>query len=226
MKSGLILQTLRRIQLLLTPPQRKGAVGLLVGILGNALLEVLGLAVILPVLTVALRPETMNENRVLLEIYQGIGFSSVDQFLLFLVLVMFGMFLIKNLVGVGIIYYQAHFSMGVATHLSRHAYLRYMKVGYQAIKDLDSGNYITNVRSIPNFFAQSVLMPMMTFLSEFVVVMIIIIGIAIYNIQLILVLGIIMGSAFFLIHRSTRKKTFQIGMERKALVPKLCFDPQ
>lgn len=221
MKTGIVLHTLTRIERLLTPSQKKRGLVLMLAILTNALLEVLGLAAILPILAVAVDPGLIQSNEYLSSVYTFFSFRSEDQFLLSLVLLMFGLFLFKNLLGAAIIYFQSSFSMQVATHLSKRSYLFYMQKGYQKIKNIDSGNYITNVRSVPNFFAQNIMVPMVSILSEMVVLLIIIVGIAAYQFQLVMILALVMGSAVLMTNRLTRKRALQIGSERKVLIPKL-----
>ncbi|MEM7367622.1 MAG: ABC transporter ATP-binding protein [Bacteroidota bacterium] len=221
MKTGLITITINRINKLLNPKQRKGGIMLLIGILVNALLDVLGLATILPLITVAMKPEILQENDLLNAVYVGLGFQSPNEFLLFLVLAIFGLFLMKNVYGLAMIYLQARFSTNLATDLSRQKYMLYIQKGYQLVKNIDSGNYITNVRNIPTIFAQSVMIPICNFLSEIVVVLIILVGIAAYNFQLIVILGLVMGFAFFVIYKLTRKHAQKISEERKVIAPKL-----
>ncbi|MEL6135464.1 MAG: ABC transporter transmembrane domain-containing protein, partial [Bacteroidota bacterium] len=199
---------------------KKGLISL-VGIFVSALFEVVGLAMILPVVTVALKPEILETSQTLRAVYEAGGFENPDQFLLTLILIMLGIFLLKNVLGLAIIYLQAAFATRVATDLSRQKYDYYDWQGFQAIKDIDSGDFITNIRNIPTFFGQSLLIPLMNLISEFVVISIILVTITIYDTKLILALGTFVGLGFVLVYRLTKNRAHDVGVEKKVVAPKI-----
>ncbi|MEL7064089.1 MAG: hypothetical protein AAFP00_10160, partial [Bacteroidota bacterium] len=154
MKKLLLANIISRVYRLLSPKQRRRGLLSLAGIFISAFFEVIGLAMILPVVTVALKPEILETSQTLKAVYEVGGFENADQFLLALIFIMLGIFLFKNILGLTIIYVQAAFATGVATDLSRQKYDYYDWKGFQTIKNIDSGDYITNVRNIPTFFGQ------------------------------------------------------------------------
>ncbi|MEO1588590.1 MAG: hypothetical protein AAFS00_14975, partial [Bacteroidota bacterium] len=122
MKKLLLVNTISRVYRLLSPKQRRQGLWSLIGISVSAFFEVVGLAMILPVVTVALKPEMLKTSQTLKTVYEAGGFENPDQFLLTLILLMLGIFLFKNVLGLGIIYVQAAFATRVATDLSRQKY--------------------------------------------------------------------------------------------------------
>jgi ABC-type multidrug transport system fused ATPase/permease subunit len=60
-------------------------------------LEVLGIAMIVPVLQTVMKPEDVQESPYLSFIYERLGFTSVSQFTIAIMLAMIGVFIIKNL---------------------------------------------------------------------------------------------------------------------------------
>ncbi|MEO1415287.1 MAG: ABC transporter ATP-binding protein [Bacteroidota bacterium] len=221
MKKLLLVNIISRVYRLLSPKQRRRGLLSLAGIFISAFFEVIGLAMILPVVTVALKPEILETSQTLKAVYEAGGFEDADQFLLALILIMLGIFLFKNILGLTIIYVQAAFATGVATDLSRQKYDYYDWKGFQTIKNIDSGDYITNVRNIPTFFGQSLLIPLMNLISEIMVITIILVTITIYDTKLILALGIFVGLGFVIVYRLTKNRAHRVGVEKKVVAPQI-----
>ena len=79
-----MLTTLRKLKDLLTPRERRFAVILLVMMLGMGLVEVVGVASILPLIAVISNPAIIETNEILRTVYTLLGFTSTNAFLVFL----------------------------------------------------------------------------------------------------------------------------------------------
>jgi len=76
-----------------------------------------------------------------------------------------------------------------------------------------------NIIFIPTEFSIYVLLASITFLSEFIVFLLISLGVAIYNLRVFLMLVFILGPALFLLYSLKRKKLGEIGQSSETLKP-------
>ena len=86
------MQTIKKLLFLLTPHERKRAVLLLIMIMIMALLEMIGVASILPFIAVVSNPDIINTNLILNAVYNAsitLGVEGYQQFSFFLGIVMF-----------------------------------------------------------------------------------------------------------------------------------------
>jgi len=67
---------------LLTPRERRRGALILLMVTGMAALEIAGVASVMPFLSVLGNPEVVRENDALAAAYHGLGFASVDAFLI------------------------------------------------------------------------------------------------------------------------------------------------
>lgn len=79
-----MIATYRKLFILLTPQEKRGLVFVLLAIIGRALLEVVGVASVLPFLSVVGNPEVIYQNVLLNSLYLALGFRNVNLFLAFL----------------------------------------------------------------------------------------------------------------------------------------------
>ena len=76
------MPTIRKILFLLTSRERRRGALVLGMVIVMALLETAGVASVMPFLSVLGNPEVVHTNQVLSTVYQGLGFESVDTFLM------------------------------------------------------------------------------------------------------------------------------------------------
>ena len=79
-----MIDTIRKFRDLLDARERRNAMILLIMILATGVMETLGVASIMPFLSVLSNPEAIQKSSYLSRVYQGLGFSSTDRFLFFL----------------------------------------------------------------------------------------------------------------------------------------------
>lgn len=215
-----LLQVAKRIFAILDAKQKRKWWLIILAILINSALDVIGLAAILPVIGVAQDPEMVQSNEYLAKIYEMGGFTEPDHLLLFLIITVLVLFLLKNLAGLYIVWIQTGFSYGLATNLSRRQFLYYYDRGFQFVREIDTGNYITNVRRIPALFAVGVVLPLIYFISELVVVVFILGAVAVAaDYRLLLMLGGVVGAGFGITYRATKNKVAKLGNEKRTVAP-------
>ncbi len=91
------MQILKRVYNILDVRQRKIIGALFLMMLLGAALETIGTSLVVPLITVAMNPSQVMENRYLRFVYELLGMKSPGSFLILLVAVLIAIFVIKNL---------------------------------------------------------------------------------------------------------------------------------
>ncbi len=86
----------KKIKYILDSEQKIKLIVMLIVILAGALFELLGVSAIMPLLSVAISPETMNEKWYLLLISDIFGFRDTKQIIVFLALMLVFVYIVKN----------------------------------------------------------------------------------------------------------------------------------
>ena len=109
--TGKVIETYRKLLDLLTPRERRIFYLLIGMIVVMGLVEMLGVASILPLMFVLRRPEVIETNAWLSWIYHGLGFSSHQGFMVFLALAVFGIVVFGMVFKAVTSYATYHFAM-------------------------------------------------------------------------------------------------------------------
>lgn len=91
------INMLKKIKYILDREQKIKLFFMLIVILVGSLLELLGVSAIMPLINVAMSPESVNETWYLLFINELFGFSEIEQLITFLALFLVFVYIIKNL---------------------------------------------------------------------------------------------------------------------------------
>ncbi|MCI0695529.1 ABC transporter ATP-binding protein/permease [candidate division KSB1 bacterium] len=214
-----LFKTIFQMSKILLPAQRKKALVTVVLILCNAFFDVFSLASILPFILLALDSSRIRSNQYLNFVYEALGFQSANAFLAAAILFILLLFVCKNAVGFLINRHQSRFTYAVATSLSERLFVEYYKKGYLFFSNTNSSLSARNITHIPVEFSTYILLATVTFLSDFIVFVLVIAGIAIYNFQIFALLLLIAGPPFFLLYRGKKNKLSEIGSRTKKLHP-------
>ena len=101
-----MIETLRKILAILTPRERRRGAFVLVMMTVLALIEVAGIASIMPFLAVLGNPEVVEQNPYLNRVYEWLGFESTQAFLIAL-----GIFAVIILVAAALFRILAYYAM-------------------------------------------------------------------------------------------------------------------
>ena len=193
---------------------------LLVGLIFiSALMDVFGLASILPLVKLATEPEVIRSNEYLNAIYTGLNFGSDKSFLLFMIMSVLGFFIFKSVFGIFVNYLETRFSANIAHTITRKQFNKYFNMDFHRFSSLKSSVMIHHILNNPLSYVTWVVMPFIMLISEFFIVALIISGIAIYDIKLFGFIAIIIGPATWLIYAVLRNRITNIGEEMNKLQP-------
>ncbi len=204
---------LRSVNFYLSAIQRRQAFVQFVLLLVSSVLDVFGLAALVPVLLVASEPGGVQRSRFFSLIYQALGFTSERGFLIALIVALLIFFLLKNVFSTWINYLQARFTANIGLDITRSEVNKYLNLPFWHFADLGSAKLVNNTIQIPIAYVNLVLRPLLVFFSELTIVAIVSLAILMYNPVLILVLVIVLAPAAFFTYRALRVRSQAIGAE-------------
>jgi ABC-type multidrug transport system fused ATPase/permease subunit len=118
----------RRVLALLDGREKRIAAGLMVAVFVNSLVDLLGLATVIPVISLVVEPELISSNAILGSIYDlaySNGIGSEKQFLTLLCVLLIGAFAFKTLFGIWLNHLQTRFAFRIAHRLSGALWLHH-----------------------------------------------------------------------------------------------------
>ena len=182
--SDSILSIVKRVYRLLNPRERKRSVFLLLSIFANSIVEILGLAVIVPVIGLVVQPETIQTNATLLTAFNAastIGIDTPSRFLIALCSLMIGAFLFKAFFGLAVNLFQTRFSFTVAHRLSGQMWSHHFSQSLERMRSTDSGRILSEINTWPILFANVFMVGGLLILTEISVIALIATGLLFYN---------------------------------------------
>lgn len=186
----------------------------------SAVLDVFGLAAVLPLIKAGSDPQAIHTDNYLSMAYNFLGFESDKSFLLFLVIGVLAFQIIKSVFGLFVNYLQGIFMADVATYISQNQYSKYFTLSYFNFSSVKSSDIVNNVQQNPSSFASWVLLPLMQLFAEIIILLLIISMIAIYNIKLFFFILITIGPTSAIIYLVLKNKAEKIGRSLHEVYPK------
>lgn len=219
MVQGITTYALRSVSYYLSPQQRRQAMVQFSLLLISSVLDVFGLASLVPVLLIAADPGGVQHSRFFYLIYQSLGFNSERTFIVALIVVLLVFFLLKNLFSTWVNYLQVRFTAAVGLEIIRSQLRKYLHLPFWNFSDFGSVNLINSALQVPSNYVNAVLRPLFVFFSELTVVLVVTVGILIYKPLLIAVLVLVLAPATLFTYRALRARSQLIGNRINELRP-------
>ena len=219
MKSGVIQSSLGSLRRLLPPAQKRYGVWMLFLLLVNSFLDVFGLAALVPIIMLASEPGAVAKNKYFAPLYHSFNFGSERHFIALLVVAVFAFFLFKNVFSTWANYLQTRFTANIGLYLINRQLTKYLNFPFWYFNDLGSATISNSSMSIPGNYVSGIVRPMLNLLSETAVIVIIVVGIVLYNPLLLLLLAIVLVPTVLLTYRALRNRSLVIGTRINYLRP-------
>lgn len=146
----------------------------------RAVLNMVGLAMLLPILAVALDPAALTGEGVMGRIYQTIGFRSVEQFAWCTAAVIILIIALKCLLNFLLARIERRYIYDLYTTLSRRLYMLYHQRGLHYLKGQNSTVLARNVNVVCLSFTAGVLKPAAAIASEAMLLILLFTALALY----------------------------------------------
>lgn len=209
--SDSVYSSIKSLKTVLSKGQRKRGIYLVVINSILALLDVIGLALIIPIVLSAINPAYLQNSKVISTVYRSLNFSNPDEFLIIALIFLVLFFIIKNTIGIRVNFMMAKFAASVGNTLSWRQYNYTYDKDYSYFVNNSSSRLINRILHIPFYYTSGVLIPIISVIGEVFVLLLILTAILIYNPTLFLLLGSILGPSFYFIQKFTKQKVNNLG---------------
>jgi ATP-binding cassette, subfamily B, bacterial PglK len=212
--------TLKLVLSILSPLARKKSVWIIVLVIVNALLDFLSVAAFLPLLIFVVKPDGISAIPFVETLYTQLGFSSAARVIIGFAVFLFLIIGIKNLVTRWIAMKKASYAFGISEDLSSRGIVRYLEMSYLDFSEGDFTRALNRIVNYPFAFANHVILPLTTLVSELFVSVLILGGIAIYDWRIASVLALLI-IPIVLLYQLRREKLKSISKSLKEKYPLL-----
>jgi ABC-type multidrug transport system fused ATPase/permease subunit len=195
---------------------------MLLSIFVNSIVEILGLAVVVPVIGLVVQPETIQTNPTLksaFDVVAPFGINTPSRFLIALCGLMIGAFLFKAVFGLLVNLYQTRFSFSVAHRLSGQMWSYHFSQSLERMRGTDSGRILSQINVWPLQFANAFMVGGLMIVNEICVISLIAVGLLGYNPIVFLSIAFLIGLGALIIRRGTKKRLIAYSDIRRRIEP-------
>lgn len=187
----------------------------------SSILEVFSLAAVLPLFAAVLKPDFISTQPHLSKLYKLLAFSSEAHFIFFISGAVMLLVLLKNSFGIWVQFKQASFNWSLHETLSIEIFKNVYKRGFTFFSENNSNVILNRVTTVPQNFAQILILSAFNLITEIVMLIIIMITLLIYDPIIILLLTAIITPVFLIFYSITKKKITLLGKRLNELFPLL-----
>ena len=221
MSGNIVFSSCKRIIKLLPATERRKLPRLLGLILVSSSIDIFGLALLIPLLSIILDESLMTENTWLAYLYEHIGFSSRQSFILNFCGIITLIMLLKSILSLWIAHYQAKYAYSFFEYFTNNLLKHYFYKDFSFFKNINSSIVVRDIRLVPEKLISGVLMPVMNLINEMTILLVIIVSILSYNVSAVLLLLLVTGPVSFIFYRFSKNKIQQIGSKINEFVADL-----
>ncbi|WP_299652301.1 ABC transporter ATP-binding protein [uncultured Jannaschia sp.] len=208
-------RTYARILALLDAKQRRNVGLLVVMMLVMGLMDLAGVASILPFLAVLGNPGIIEDRAALAWIYDGLGFTSNYAFLQFLGIAVFVVVMSSIALRALTFYFVTRFARGVATSLGIRLLRQYLARPFEWFLSQHSADLGKSVLAEVNQVVTGSIGPAIRIIANAIVLSFLVGFLLVLEPVGALVMGVLLGVCFGLIYRRLRGHLLEIGQDRK-----------
>ena len=209
-----MITSISRILALLSPKDRYRAFGLLFFVLVMALLDVAGVASIMPFMAVLSDPEIINENSILREVYDFFEFSDSRSFLFFLGVAVFFTLVFSLAFKTFVMFLQLRFTFLQEYYVAKRLLEGYLNQPYTWFLGRNSSDLGKSILSEITTGVGNGLLPFIQLVSQSVVVLALVTLLIVVDPVLAFSTAIALGACYFLVYKSVNGFMFRVGKER------------
>mgnify|MGYP000334839055 CR=1 FL=1 len=178
----------------------------------SAIMDVVGLAAVLPLIQAGSDPKLIHSNKYLSAVYDYFGFATDQSFVLFLIGFLLAYFLFKTAFGIFVNWLQARLTADIAVYITKNQFIKYYKLDYLDFSAIKSSLLMRNILYNPTSYVQWIVQPLTMILSEFIIVFLIIGAIAYYDLFLFGFILLTIGPATYLVYAALKKRGTAVGI--------------
>ncbi len=210
-----MLNTLKKIYLLLNKNERRSAYLLVLAAIVVAIIEVIGIGSIMPFLAIVANPHAIDENKWLNALYTYLNVDSINAFLIFLGVGALIILTVGNMLQVGTQWLMLRFVHKRSHLFSMRLLENYLDKPYLYFLNENSSDLETNILSDVRYIAVGLLKPTMEILSKGTVAFFIVLLLFIVNPVLAVSVVTFLGGTYMLVYFLIKGKLSHLGIMRQ-----------
>lgn len=179
----------------------------------RAILNFVGVAMMVPLLMIMLDKDSVASTPLLSEIYDLAGFTSYETFVCGVCAAVVAIILVKNLIVIALYRFERDFIYSLYSHLSTELYGRYFGRGLGFIKQQNSALLTRNVNVVSLLFVAGVLKPIATIIGEVMLLALLFIALLFYSPMAALLAIVVFIPIMALFYFAVRRKLNDIGVK-------------
>jgi ATP-binding cassette, subfamily B, bacterial PglK len=205
---------IKKVLKLLTALERKRLLMLIGVMIVSAIVEVAGIASIMPFLGLITNPGMVQENKILHYFYTALNFKSTNRYLIFVGVIVLFILIVSNLLVFTTNWGLARFSWMRSHSISSRLLFNYLYQPYKFFLNQNTALLGKNILSEVSLVVKGVFIPFLDILSRGIVAIFIFTMLVIVKPLLALSLIIILGGAYTLTYRIIKHRLNIIGKVR------------
>ncbi|MEC5424040.1 ABC transporter ATP-binding protein [Virgibacillus sp. C22-A2] len=206
---------LKKLLFLFNKREKKKLLILLLMMIFAAIFETVGIGLIVPFVGIVTNPEFIQQQPILAYLYELFNFRSTNAFILFSVVLLFTIFIMKNLYLLFFFYAQCRVILNQQVKLSRSLLNEYLTKPYTFHLQRNSAELLRNINTeVPRVF-QGIIMSVFQLLTEILIITCILTLLVIAAPIATLTASIILVSSVLIFFNVFRKKITQLGTEQQ-----------
>ncbi|MDP2175472.1 MAG: ABC transporter ATP-binding protein [Bacteroidota bacterium] len=214
-KSNAILQTIKSIKTLLDAQDLKKGKWMLflTGLISIA--DVIALAIVVPVLMLAIDGDFLSKSRKLRYLYRLMGSEKESSFLIMLIIIIVVFFIFKNILAI-LLQRKIHLlGSKIVQKFTEKSFYHVLSQPYEKFSNKGSSEFLNKIHFNSLYYSTGVLLPFVHIFGESLVILLMMILIILYNPPIFLLMVCITAPAFYLINKTIKQKIYNLGVEGK-----------
>jgi len=179
----------------------------------GAFIEVVSIGAVIPVFTILSSSDAIFENRYLSFAYSLLGCSNKESFILRFILIIFTVFVIKNLYMAIVFYVQSYFLHNSIVKISLRMFRTYLFQPYSFHLNKNSALLLRNIQQVDSV-VNGILGPIFSILSESMVIIVITIALLMRYTFIVFLIILILFISLFFFHYAIKRVLNKYGEMR------------
>jgi ABC-type multidrug transport system fused ATPase/permease subunit len=204
-------QLFKALGQMLSPRQQRRYVVIQGFFIFAGFMQVAGAGSVAPFVALLSRPEILHTNPLATRLYNAAGFTSDTQALMAFALLMIGALAMSNLVAAATVWLTFRVSLDLGAELQRDLLNCFLRRDYSRLAGINSSQLITKVSVGAPRFAYNVMQPLMTIASQGAIVLVIVVGLLLYQPEVVLVFSLLVGGGYGFLFLVVRKRLVYHG---------------
>jgi len=205
---------IKKIKIIITPQEKWPLLVLFASILLAALFQTLGVVSILPFMSIVMQPEIIETNRWLNWLYNSLGFTSINSFIIFIGILMLLIIIIGNLTSALATWLKVRFVCRKNHNISTALLKKYLSLPYVYFLTQNTADLSKNILSEVGVLTDGFILPLINIIISSFVAIGILSMLLFTNIYITILSAIIFGGSYALIYFYFHDKLKTNGAKR------------